>query len=333
MSINKKALTRYLAYDRCLRNRGRRWTWEDLRDEANKALEEEGMEGIGKTQFYADMQYMELSEWKAPIEKYKDGRTVYFRYSDSTYSINNQPLSDTEAEQLKSAVQVLSRFKGMPQFEWVNEIIPALETKLGLVNIEREIISFESNVDYEGITYITPIFNAIINSRVLKIVYQDFKSPLSYEVEFHPYYLKQFNNRWFAFGHNPLRKGLTNLALDRIKASPEEINSNYIFKEVDWEDYFSDFIGVSKIEEKSVEIKFLILDSEQAAYIRTKPLHQSQKPIKQVENGFETSINVIPNYELEKLILSFGERIKVLSPKSFQKKIAERLKKCYLLYK
>ena len=73
MSINKKALTRYLAYDRCLRNTGAKYTWQRLIDEANKALLEEGLEGIGKTQFYADMQYMELSEWKAPIEKYKDG--------------------------------------------------------------------------------------------------------------------------------------------------------------------------------------------------------------------------------------------------------------------
>ena len=51
-----------------------------------------------------------------------------------------------------------------------------------------------------------------------------------------------------------------------------------------------------------------------------------------VEGGFETSINVIPNYELEKLILSFGERIKVLAPKSIQKQIAQRLEKSNKLY-
>jgi len=137
MSINKKALTRYLAYDRCLRNPGKH-TWNDLLNKANDALAEEGLEGIGKTQFYADMQFMEFSEWKAPIEKYKEGRTVFFRYSDRNYSINNQPLNETEVKQLKSAIHVLTRFKGMPQFEWVNEIIPALETKLGLVATERE---------------------------------------------------------------------------------------------------------------------------------------------------------------------------------------------------
>ena len=197
--------------------------------------------------------------WKAPIEKYKDGRTVYFRYSEPDYTISSKPLSETEAKQLKSAIHVLSRFKGMPQFEWVNEIIPTLETKLGLVSVDREIISFDSNVDYEGMAHITPLFNAIVNKRVLKISYQDFKSPISYEVEFHPYYLKQFNSRWFVFGYNPARKQENwNMALDRIKQI-EEIKLKYILKEIDWDDYFSDFVGVSKKEGKSIEISSILL--------------------------------------------------------------------------
>ncbi len=145
MSINKKALTRYLAYDKCLRNIGKH-SWQDLVTKANDALAEEGLDGIGKTQFYADINFMQSSEWKAPIERYKEGRTVYFKYSDKNYSINNQPLNETEVKQLNSAIHVLSRFKGMPQFEWINEIIPILETKLGLVNVENEILSFDSNI-------------------------------------------------------------------------------------------------------------------------------------------------------------------------------------------
>ena len=36
-------------------------------------------------------------------------------------------------------------------------------------------------------------------------------------------------------------------------------------------------------------------------------------------------IKVIPNYELESLILSFGEKIKILSPDSLQKRVKNRL--------
>lgn len=331
MSINKKALTRYLAYDRCLRNTGAKYTWEALLEEANKALNDEGLEGIGKTQFYADMQYMELSEWKAPIEKYKNGRTVYFKYSDPTYSINNQPLNETESKQLKSAIQVLSRFKGMPQFEFINEIIPAIESKLGLISLEKEVMSFENNLDYEGLKFITPLFNAIVNKRVLIIEYQDFKSLLPYSISFHPYYLKQYNNRWFAFGFNENSSNTYwNMALDRIK-SVQEVNSIYVETDINWEDYFYDIIGVTKLKEGNLETIKLWFSPSQAPYIITKPIHPSQK-IKNTEQGLEVTISVVPNYELEKLILSFGETVKVLSPKSFKDNIYERIKKTRDLY-
>lgn len=331
MSINKKALTRYLAYDRCLRNTGAKYTWEALLEEANKALNDEGLEGIGKTQFYADMQYMELSEWKAPIEKYKNGRTVYFKYSDPSYSINNQPLNETEAKQLKSAIQVLSRFKGMPQFEFINEIIPAIESKLGLISLEKEVMSFENNLDYEGLKFITPLFNAIVNKRVLIIEYQDFKSLLPYSISFHPYYLKQYNNRWFVFGYNEFTKNENwNMALDRIKTI-EEAKNKYIETEIAWEDYFYDLIGVTKKVNDQLQTVKLWFSPSQAPYVITKPIHPTQK-CKNTEDGLEVTINVVPNYELEKLILSFGETVKVLCPESFQKAILGRIRKSASLY-
>jgi predicted DNA-binding transcriptional regulator YafY len=60
-------------------------------------------------------------------------------------------------------------------------------------------------------------------------------------------------------------------------------------------------------------------------------LHATQKE-KPTENGLEVRINVIPNYELESLILSFGERVQVLAPEWLAAKISERIKKATLLY-
>lgn len=334
MSVNKKALTRYLAYDRLLRDRGRRYIWKDLVEAANEALREEGLNGIGKTQFYADMLYMQCSDWKAPIETEQDSmdrRIKYYFYIDPGYSISNQPLNETETKHLREAVSVLSRFTGMPQFEWVNEIIPAIESKLGLIKTGKPVISFENNLDYEGLSFITPLFDAIVHKRAVIINYQDFRSPVSYEIEYHPWFLKQYNNRWFIYGHHAERKKTQNLALDRIR-EVRECLTVYRESEIEWDDYFSDFVGVTRMEGEPVEIRIRVLDSEQAAYIRTKPLHQTQKRLKEVENGFETSITVIPNIELEKLILSFGSRIEILSPPAFRRKIGESLKKAAALY-
>lgn len=334
MPLNRNAQLRYQVIDDCLRNRGRKWTWKDILKRVNTALCEDNpdSQGIGKTAFFKDLHDIEFGVYKADIERIKEGRTTHYRYRNPAYSIRNHPLSETEIAKLKEAIAVLSRFKGLPQFEWIHEIIPLLEAKVGLVKTEQDILSFESNEDYTGTIHLTALFNAIINKRVLKINYQDFKSPIAYDVELHPYYLKQYNSRWFILGYRPHRPNqIQILALDRIK-NIEECSIKYTPSDIEWDDYFSDIIGVTKFDIPPIEIKLLILDAEQAAYIQTKPLHQSQKQIRKVENGFETSIKVIPNYELEKLILSFGERIKVLTPKSFRDKMLKRIHKLYAHY-
>ncbi|MEY4603807.1 MAG: hypothetical protein RIT43_1099 [Bacteroidota bacterium] len=333
MPSNKNAQIRYQILDRCLSNRGRRWTWKNLLDEVNKVLAETdpSAEGIGKTTLFADIQDLEYRVYSADIERIKEGRTTYYRYGDPDFSINNQPLSDMEVQKLKSAIQILSRFSGNPQFEWIHEMIPALESKLGLVKVDRPVMTFENNPDYEGISYITPIFNAIVNKRVLKCTYQDFRSSLPYEMIIHPYHLKQYNRRWYLAGLNTERSRIDHLALDRIKGLKEE-DVAYQEDETDWQEYFSDFIGVTRKVEEPVEVRILIFDAIQAAYIRTNPLHETQKPIRQAEGGFETSIRVIPNFELEKLLLSFGEHIRVEAPESLRETIARRLKSAHANY-
>lgn len=325
MSQNKNALTRYLIYDKCLRNTGRNYTWKDLQEEVNKVLIEEGYTGIGKTTVFEDLKQLEFSTFNAPIEKNKVGKTAYYRYSDPNFSIKNIPLNITEIEQLKAAISILSRVKGLPQFEWINELIPTLETKLGIIQTDSDVIGFEGNFEYSGLEFFSELFNAIINKRVLTIAYRDFKQPEAYEITLHPYYLKQFNNRWYVLGLNEANEiGTWTMALDRI-VELKETTKKHIPCSIDWEDYFFDFIGVTKLNSAPVDVEILVLDREQMEYIKTNPLHHSQKPFKKIGDQFSTSIRVIPNYELEKLILSFGNRIIVNSPDSLRESIIHKL--------
>ena len=62
-------------------------------------------------------------------------------------------------------------------------------------------------------------------------------------------------------------------------------------------------------------------------YIETKPVHSSQMVVERKEDGSAIfQITVCHNYELEKVMLEFGEDIKVLSPKSLVNAIRTRLK-------
>jgi predicted DNA-binding transcriptional regulator YafY len=331
MPLNKKALMRYRALDKCLSNTTRQYTARDLLKEIERVLEMEGYEkGIVKSQLHDDLRHMR-EFWKAPIVSEKDPldkRIVLYKYEDSNFSIEKQPISEAESNIIKEALTVLSRFKGMPQFEWVNEIVPAIENKLGLITLDREIISFEANWDYEGLKFFTPVFNAISNQRVLKITYQDFKSPEPYTLYFHPYYLKQYNSRWFAFGLNSDRNTPNwNLALDRI-IEIAETQKKYTFSNINWEEYFEDFIGVTKTAGAKLVIVKLWVSPAQAPYIKTKPLHFTQKYLREDASGLELTIEIIPNYELEKVLLSYGESIRVLEPVELKNKLFQRYNDC-----
>ena len=333
MSVNKNALIRYQVLDRCFRNTGRMYFWDDLLNECNDALMDfdPACGGIGRRQLFDDIRFMESEQgWSIELERIRYGKKVFYRYEDPSFSINNQPLNESEAAQIKSALQIFSRFSGTPQFSWVNEMIPMLETKFGLIERKNEVISFESNIDLKGLEYLTPLFNAIINERVLKIMYQDFKSQNPYEIILHPYYLKQYNNRWFILGLNETLNLIYTTALDRI-ASVEETNDAYKTTDTDWEEYFYDMIGVTRtvgVEVREVVLKFL---PEVAPYVITKPIHPTQIN-KNDTSGLEIKIKVIPNYELENVILSYGEKVVVVSPQDLRERIAERLRNASMQY-
>lgn len=329
MPLTKNAMIRYQTLDRCFRNSGRQYTLDDLLEECNKALYEHGgiEEGIHRRQLQKDIAYMESEHgWAIPLERIRFGeknQKMYFRYSDLKFSINNQPLNETEARQLRAAIQILGRFTGSPQFDWVNEMIPVIENKLGLVGKEKTVIEFDTNEDAQGREHLTPLFNAIVNKSVLEVTYKPFKSVDPFSFIFHPYYIKQYNNRWFVFGLNEgLMKSDWNIALDRIQAM-KVTDKTYQEDETDWESYFYDMIGVTKPEGAEVEEVKLRFMNEQAPYIITKPLHPSQKKAIELEDGsIEVRISVVINFELKRLLLGFGDRVEVIYPKTLREQIA-----------
>jgi predicted DNA-binding transcriptional regulator YafY len=199
-----------------------------------------------------------------------------------------------------------------------------LSSHFGLNKSERKVMGYDSNIDYAGYDKILPLFNAIINKRVLEICYEPFNKSKE-NIVFHPYYLKQYNNRWFILGlHQEFNVLTWNLALDRI-LTIKEVTGNYIDSNIDWEEHFYDIIGVTKPNNVQPEVIELLFSKEQANYINTKPLHPSQKA-KFLDTGeLFVQLKLIPNYEFEMLILSFGEKVKVLKPISIKERIIFRI--------
>lgn len=336
MPINKNAIIRYNTLDKCFRNTGRNYFIEDLLNSVNQALLDlnPDSKGIAIRQLREDIRFMRNEDgYDAPIEVIKQNKKGIYRYSDSSFSINQSPLNATEKEKLKSALSILNRFEGSVEFEWLTDIAPILDDHFGLKSKKQKIIGHDTNVDYTGYKWITSLFNSISNEIVLHLEYKTFDLK-SFKFNFHPYYLKQYNKRWFVFGLNTSNQNPQwNVPLDRIE-SITETTIEYIKDTTDWEDYFDDIIGVTKphnaVNTTDVLLKF---SKEQAPYVITKPLHLSQKKPKINEDGsVEIRINVILNKELERLILSYGSAVQVIEPSELRQNIANTINETQKTY-
>lgn len=337
MGANKNALVRYRVLDSCFRNPGRRYFIEDLISACETALLEINSDsnGISRRQIFEDIAFMESNEgWSIELDKVRDGKRVFYRYSNMAFSITNMPLNELEINQLKGVVDILSQFKGMPQFEWMNELVPKLRQGIASDEESAFIMEFDSNQYLKGIEHLGPLHSAIYYKKVLAINYQPFENETPFEVVLHPYFLKQYNNRWFLFGFNPEKEKYDwNLAIDRIVSIKEKKGKYHVNDKIDWSEYFEDIIGVTKPSDTDTEKIILHFYGKTGKYMVTKPLHGSQKSKWLDENTLEVELEVIVNYELERLLLSYADTVKIIKPKKLVETVRKRIQTTSGFYK
>ena len=322
MATNKHAQIRYLTLDRCFSNSGRNYSYDDLLEECNKAIYDHTgiQESIKLRQLQYDVNYMESKAgYSIEIEKYRINRKVYLRYKDKNFSINNSPLSEEEANKLKEALFTLNRIKGLPQFDWVDQMILKLQDTFNASKENKNIIGFDNMPFLKGIDFISKFYNKILYKKCVNLKYQPFHKKHPMEITIHPYFLKQYNNRWFLIGLNNDDKRINNIALDRI-ISFADSKINYFDTAIDFDEHFEDVVGVSVPDIECQHVKLKIQKSLWP-YINTKPIHGSQKLIEKYDDYTIIELEVKLNYELKSQILQHGEGIEVIEPKEFKEEI------------
>ena len=333
MAGNKHALTRYRVLDACFSNSVRKYYAEDLMKKCNEALAERypsGEMGISRRTFFDDLNDLDelVSEYGVEILRLNDGRKKYYRYSEDGFSLFTKGFTEDELVSLKETIQTLQRFKGLPSFQWMTTMVDKLEDKLTLKSSAKNILSYEENSDYVGIDWLKDCFDAIINQQPLKIEYRNFDDK-TFTWTIHPYYIKQYNNRWFLLGKNPDYTSLSNIPLDRID-NIEPVHIDFIpNKDIDFDSYFEHIIGVT-LSEGPVETVKLKFSPKRLQYVLTKPLHKSQR-CSNAESGI-VELQLIPNNELVSTILYFGSDVEVIEPASLRKTVSERIQKTYDKY-
>lgn len=328
MPVSRNALIRYKTIDNCLRNHYRRWTLDDLVEACSDALAEyEGIyKGISRRTIQGDLQVMRSEKlgYNAPIVVIDK---KYYTYEDPDYSITNSPLSESDIGRLSEAVEVLKQLSGFAQFAEMDALVSRLEDRVSVTKHQSPpVIFFERNDNLRGLNHIRPLFEHITGKQVIKISYHPFtaREPRIWVVS--PYILKEYRNRWFLLGKMKGKQDLRIMALDRI----ESIGMTYgeTFEQLpdfNSETFFDDVIGVTKsLRDKPSEILFKII-GEQAQYVLTKPLHSSQRIVERhkKDRSITFAMKVVINYELERLLLGYGENIQVLQPLSLAKRLRE----------
>lgn len=328
MPQNKNALIRYKIIDKCLQNHYRQWTLQDLIEACSTALYElEGKQTeISKRSIQKDIQMMRSNKlgYEAPIVVYDK---KYYKYDDPNYSIDKVPITEEDIKVLAESVEVLKQFKNFSLFDEMDGIIAKLEDVVYTEQFKQPaIIHLEKNENLKGLEHLEILYQAILKKICIHLTYQSFKAREASLMIFHPYILKEFNNRWFLIGRINERNNIMTCALDRIIKVELSFETNYQNNNFDGMAYYENTIGVTVLRQHELTETLLKINAANAPYVLTKPFHKSQKIVETYEDhSVLISVKVHLNFEFERLILGFGKAIEVVSPNLLRKRIKRNL--------
>jgi len=199
-----------------------------------------------------------------------------------------------------------------------------------------------------GNELLTDLIDAMERSRVVKLSYRRFneqnrKDPIMAE----PYCVKIHNRRWYVLCHVPAQPVpetaseeyrkfgcLKIYALDRIQEL-EITDEGFIFpKDFYPEEFFANHFGVCIGYDTPMRKIKIRVSNEHRMYLRTLPLHPSQKEIETEDDYSIFEYGLHPTIDFIRAILSLGADAEVLEPLELREIIAEEVEamnKCYKL--
>ena len=164
-----------------------------------------------------------------------------------------------------------------------------------------------------GEEYLPAIIESLRDKHVLQVSYQNFTQaePCTHSVE--PYCLKMYRQRWYLIAYSRDRKAIRHFALDRVVDVQPTQEPYTLPDDFDAEEYFKNVCGVTVLKDKPEEI-IVSVSVPQVEYIRTLPLHPSQKEIETHEYHSIFSYYLIPNEEFMRELRACGISVTVKSP-------------------
>lgn len=179
-----------------------------------------------------------------------------------------------------------------------------------------------------GEEYLQTIIRALKTNRRITITYQRFGSE-SYEKTIAPYALKLFHQRWYLLSHTG--NHFATYSLDRMLSVSLTDETFVMPEDFSPEAYFAEYFGVLTDETPLVHV-VLRTYGKTPNYLRTLPLHPSQKEILQTDEYCDFSLDIRPTDDFIGELLKHAEGLEVLEPADLRNKVRDILKETQKRY-
>lgn len=333
MPKNKNAFIRYRIIDGALRNKHKRYpSKQDL------IIACQGLGSVSARTIDGDIYDMKFDEelsYHAPIEYDRKLRGYY--YTDTNYSINNLPLKQEDLYALGFACSLLKQFEGIGPIQQFMQSVEKIEDYVSLRNVYGnddflEIIETEKSLSQKGNEYLSELLLSIKEQKAVMMHYQGFAHSDVKHYQLHPYVLKEYRNRWYVTGMLVDKNRIQTFALERIKQiipTNTSFTRNASFNPAE---FFKHSFGIS-VNDYEPQLITLSFSASEAPYIKSQPLHQTQQILVDNEAEFKITLDVIPSYELKAQILSYGDKVQIISPQKLKDELLITLKQALNNYK
>lgn len=165
-----------------------------------------------------------------------------------------------------------------------------------------------------GTEYIYGLLSAINNNLQVTFFYQKFHEEEGTMREVNPLAIKEFRLRWFLLALDRKDNKIKTFGLDRISYLDIQNNLKFKSEEFDGAEYLKYAFGITVVNDEEPEEVILSFTPIQGKYIKTLPLHSSQKVIIDDETEFRISLKICLTHDFKMELLSMGENVKVISP-------------------
>jgi hypothetical protein len=186
-----------------------------------------------------------------------------------------------------------------------------------------------------GNEYLLTITGAMKENKKVKVTYQSFRNVEPRECLLAPYYLKVFKQRWYLVAVPEGGEKLYSYSLDRMKDVQLSDESFVYPGKMSVDEYFNDCYGIIfNPEDAGVEhIRLKVTDkNNKRQYLRTLPLHHSQKEIEKHGDYSIFEVTVYPTYDFIHELLSHGNELEVLEPQWVRKECKTYIDEMHALY-